>query len=133
MGIEQLKNEVITKVLGDKEKIRDCENLFFKTESSRLFRMWHPQDCCESVYVEDVVGDFSWLIGEKIVDAYETSGFNEVEYGQEQWTFYTISTFLDSVTIRWLGDSNGYYSTAVYFEEVTDFFTVYDEEYYTLC
>lgn len=106
--------DLITDDLGYPEKIR------FKTDTE-TFVMVHEQDCCESVYVEDICGDVNDLIGSPIVEAEEVSS-NEnppgVTMGPQDsftWTFYKLRTAKGAVTIRWYGESNGYYSEAVSF------------------
>jgi hypothetical protein len=90
------------------------------------FVMSHSQDCCESVDVEDVVGDIADLIGEPILLAEEVVSENETPsdvspsedayLGESYtWTFYKLRTRLGDVTLRWLGSSNGYYSESVNF------------------
>lgn len=54
-----LKNLVITDIYGDEES----DELVFKTANGRLFIMNHVQDCCESVYIDDICGDLSDIKG----------------------------------------------------------------------
>ena len=86
----------------------------------RKFQLYHEQDCCESVYLEDVTGHTDDLLNVPIINAIVTVADDEfTEYGDVcQWTFYHLFTAKGGVTLRWLGSSNGYYSIAVDFREV---------------
>jgi hypothetical protein len=72
--------------------------------------LYHSQDCCESVDVEDVTGDPADLIGALVIVAEERSG--TPPGGEGTWTFYEIRTSRGDLTLRFLGTSNGYYSEA---------------------
>lgn len=114
---EDLKGKVLKEVTVENSEIR------FVTVGGDIYRMFHYQDCCESVYVESVVGDVQDLVGEPILVAEEvTSGDNpegfEAEYQESfTWTFYKLATRKGYVDIRWYGESNGYYSESVSFEK----------------
>lgn len=94
------------------------EALVFTSECGRKFVMTHFQDCCESVTVEEIIGDLDDVIGSPIVLAEEESSHSDDEDRSRTWTFYTLRTAKGTVTIRWYGHSNGYYSEAVSFFEV---------------
>lgn len=75
----------------------------------------------------DIAGDFQDLLGSPVLLAEEVISDNETPEGvkpQDQaddsftWTFYKLSTIKGSVTIRWYGESNGYYSESVDFEKI---------------
>jgi len=115
---EDLKGKVLKEAtVGDRE-------IRFVTVDGDIYRMFHYQDCCESVYVESVVGDVQDLVGEPILVAEEVTSHDnpedaEVSEYQESftWTFYKLATRKGYVDIRWYGESNGYYSERVSFEK----------------
>lgn len=79
----------------------------------------HDQGCCETVQIEEVVGDLLDLVESPMVLAEQVSSEDaprpEKEYVDSYtWTFYKFATIKGAVTIRWLGMSNGYYSEEVH-------------------
>lgn len=98
---------------------QDNDKMVFETDSGEIFEMFHSQDCCESVEIESVVGDLSDLIGHPITLAEEVLGETPADYKFEYepdsytWTFYKFATIKGYVDVRWLGESNGYYSESV--------------------
>jgi hypothetical protein len=109
--------DLVGKTLSSVENIDDIE-LYFITTEDEEFKLYHQQDCCESVSIEDICGDLNDLVGSPILLAEEVEGDCERdpdEYESHTWTFYKISTNKGSVTIRWYGTSNGYYSESVDF------------------
>ena len=122
MNFSILKGLTITSIDGLED---DSAEVVFTTSEGRRFEMSHSQDCCERVSIEDVCGDINDLLNSPILLAEEvTSEEDPVDVNKEYhdclycWTFYKLSTFKGDVTIRWYGESNGYYSVGVDFEEI---------------
>lgn len=119
ISFDILKGLVLTKIDGAE---KDSDQISFHVEDGRTFCLDHNQDCCEQVYVEDVIGDVSDLIGNPILEAEEVDNFPEpdidISADSYTWTFYKIGTIKGHVVIRWLGQSNGYYSERVDFYQV---------------
>ncbi|QMV49755.1 MAG: hypothetical protein [Cryophage ML09] len=100
------------------------DEIIFTTSCGQTFIMHHDQDCCESVYVDDIVGDLSDLIGWPILKAEESVSYDTFPIKGNRsadesftWTFYHLATINGYVDIKWLGSSNGYYSESVYFDK----------------
>jgi hypothetical protein len=101
--------------------VDEGNELIFKTTDGETYRMYHEQDCCESVVLEDVVGDLQDLVGSVILVAEEVEGESPADfeaYESYTWTFYKFATRKGYVDLRWLGQSNGYYSESVSFCKV---------------
>lgn len=101
------------------------ETLEFISDTGHTWLMGHNQDCCESVTIDDIIGDLADLLNTPIVSAEECSNeapetAKESEYPDESftWTFYRFRTIKGTVTIKWYGTSNGYYSESVDFIEM---------------
>lgn len=118
MPIDELVGRVLTKI--DKSE----DEIIFETETGERWRMFHENDCCENVTVDDICGDLNDMLGTPIVQAFEkTSNENPPGVVKEYqdsftWTFYTLATIKGTVTIRWYGESNGYYSESVDFQKL---------------
>lgn len=118
-----LVGKTITEITG---KVGD-ETLTSHCVDGSVYQMHYYDDCCASCNLEDVCGDLKDLIGSPIVKAEENSS-NEnpadakpetIEYQDSfTWTFYHLSTVKGTVTLRWYGQSNGYYSESVTFERL---------------
>ena len=93
--------------------------ILFVRQDGKRFILRHNQDCCEDVRLVDVTGDLQDLVDTPILVADErsvdaTTGERD---GAEEWTFYVFRTLKGTVTLRWCGESNGYYGTGVDFTE----------------
>lgn len=111
---------LVGKTLKSVENRKD-EELIFTTTDGEVYRQFHDQMCCETVSIVDICGDLDDLLGSPILAAEESTNSGDCAKMEFfTWTFYHLRTFKGSVTIRWFGESNGYYSEEVYFEQVLD-------------
>ena len=94
----------------------DSDEVFFIFSDGRKLKMYHSQDCCEEVALEEIHGDVEWLIGSPLTEFDERISGADTSSGTETWTFYQISTVKGAVTLKWHGESNGYYSESVDFK-----------------
>lgn len=108
-------SDLLGKTLTAIEVDENKTSIKFATSDGEFYEMFHSQDCCEQVSIEDITGDLEDLIGSPILVATEVWQTGDSSWGVEEWTFYKLATVKGWVDIRWYGESNGYYSTAVSF------------------
>ena len=115
---ENMIGATLTSIEG---KVGD-EQMMFVSNDGRRFVFWYEHDCCASCTVEDICGDLADLVGSPLVEAEEVSNIHQPppEHADSYtWTFYRFATAKGAVVIRWLGESNGYYSESVSYREET--------------
>lgn len=107
------------------EKSPENDSIVFKCLDGESFEMLHYQDCCENVTIEDIVGDLDDLLNSPVLRSdVATSEENPdgIQKGYQDsftWTFYHLATFKGHVTIRWYGESNGFYSESVSLRKIS--------------
>jgi hypothetical protein len=111
-GMAQMVGKTFVQVTGSV----GSGEMLFETATGERFMFAHEQDCCESVDINDIVGDLQDLVGEPLLIAEEVRGATEPDeehYESYTYTFYKFATRKGYVDVRWLGESNGYYSESV--------------------
>ena len=113
-GMAQMLGKTFVQVTGAVGNF----DLLFETANGERFMFSHQQDCCERVDINDIVGDLEDLVGEPLLLAEQVEGetpvdFDEGDHESVTWTFYKFATRKGYVDVRWLGESNGYYSEGV--------------------
>lgn len=117
--ISDLKGKTLVEITGAEV---GSEEIIFTTSEGKKYKMWYEPDCCASCNIDDICGEIETLLNTPIIEAYESSNHSDPpkkdSYGSDPsytWTFYVIRTNLGTVTIKWYGSSNGYYSESVSF------------------
>jgi len=114
---EDLVGVTIIEIIVDDLK----QNMIFKLKNGDEYILYHQQNCCEQVEIDDINGDLDDLLNTPILKASEDTNRNEPRSPSDEsftWTFYNLSTIKGYVTIRWYGSSNGWYSEKVDFAKV---------------
>jgi hypothetical protein len=122
MGKEYTEfGELLGKTLTDVRVVKDSDDndrMVFVVDDGSEYALYHSQDCCESVGINEIVGDLAHLVGSPITMADESGEESQGDDYSSTWTFYKLATIKGYVDIRWLGESNGYYSESVDFARI---------------
>lgn len=125
-SIEDLKGKTLKQI-----RVLDNNCIYFVCDDNTIFEMFHEQDCCERVYIEDITGNLEDIMGSPITLAEESSNRTEGDDNMySSWTFYKLATVKGYVDLRWGGTSSIYYSTDVSVHQLSEKYTEYfwDEE-----
>ncbi len=120
-----LKGKLIVSITGkpgDDEVILECLD-------GSQYRMFHDQDCCESVSLFSITGDctgFPLTTARERVSKDPPSDLSKEDIialvlnESYTWTTYTLGHKRGTCVIRWLGTSNGYYSEHVQIDQIRE-------------
>lgn len=114
VSIEELKGKTLSLVE------HNSDEAVFTTDDGARYRMYHSQDCCESVTLDKVEGNLDSILNSPIIEAIERIGHDDPKNEYESVTFsdFALTTEKGTVTFKWIGSSNGYYSESVYFIQI---------------
>lgn len=118
-NVENCLSELLGEVISTVEGAEDGYETIITTESGKAIKIYHEQDCCEEVEIEDsevddIVGGYCHFAG--FVDGEPPANVRADTYwyaDSQTWSFLKIETSKGSIWQRWLGESNGYYSESV--------------------
>lgn len=129
ISVPAVVGEIIDRVEGLRDG-SDSVKLFFRNHMG--LRIMHCPDCCETVEIVDIVGDVSDLVGAPVLEISIVSSTDHPDFvtilegnqgvsvkadrtpidisESSTWSVVKLRTTKGEVNLRWLGQSNGYYS-----------------------
>lgn len=103
----------------------DTEEVRIVLADGRNVRLYHCQDCCESVEIAQIDGDLQRLVGHELQAAYMT--YEEKDPAGMDWcdrldvclahNFLHLRSHAGDVCVRWDGWQSGYYSDSITFDD----------------
>ena len=118
-NVENCLSELLGEVISTVEGAETGWETIITTESGKAIKIYHEQDCCEHVSIEDsevddIVGGYCHFAGFVDGKTPANESADDCYYDSSQtWSFLKIETSKGSIWQRWLGESNGYYSESV--------------------
>ena len=116
--MDELIGKQIVKITG----LEEGSDEVYITTHDGTFMFYHDQNCCENVRIVDLELGSDNFEGAFILSAKEVSSNNEPAPTENSesytWTFYKIETTKGEIWMRWLGESNGWYSEEVSFKRI---------------
>jgi len=118
MDFNILKGKVINNIIRLTNDENDEDALTFECTDGTAYKLYHEQECCESVWLEDVSGNLDDLLNTPILIAELSVTERSTSEGEEAYSYYHLATIKGYVDLRWFGESNGCYSCGVDFVEL---------------
>lgn len=117
VALHEIVGKIPVQIRGE---VQDDTLVIHFTDGTSI-KFYHSQDCCECVFIEDIVGDWTDLLNTPLVLVEERTFTSEEDttpagctcWDVDSWTFYSFQSAKGVVDVRWHGSSNGYYSTSV--------------------
>lgn len=94
----------------------------FTLDKGKRYHLYHSQDCCEVVSVQSVIGEVTSVLGEvleatkEVFSDRDPEGYVSLDHYRDSytWSIFKLKTnYGGKLEIRFLGESNGYYSESV--------------------
>lgn len=118
-NIELLKGKTITSIDIDREN----DEVILTIENGNKYKLYHDQNCCESVVINKICGDISKVINSPLINVKYKVLDNDPKWyktdydDSHTWTSFLFETENGGLEIIWLGESNGYYGEGVSVDE----------------
>lgn len=111
--------ELVKKLEGRKVKrvsglSKGSERVTIHLDQDETIIFEHFQDCCENVRLYD--SEYQGKLSGDLLEIRETTNKKDgAELGDDSstWTYYNVYFSDGNLNMRWLGESNGYYSERV--------------------
>lgn len=107
VSFESLQGQTFTHI--ERQDAAHIQYIEFCNEDTCIVQA-HFQQCCERVYLDDIVGDLEDLQGMPILLAEETCSTKDTS---PLWTFYKLAGLKGFATLRWCAGNDSMYSESV--------------------